>query len=186
MDKTRALLQKIIGYDLWHVDTKRSYAIDTVYRINQLIINDEIGDGEIVEIGCGLGDIISSIKTPYKLGVDIDTKCIQGAKILHPFTKFICGSFGDIIDRNIAVLIILNVFHFIPPDKMYNSLNCLMENNEIRRVIVDEVQSPPYQYHYDFMSIMEKYGYGMEYKSQGYMAEGGSRRKVLHFLRGIN
>ena len=84
----RECLQKIIGFDKWHLSNfkERTYVLSTVNRINELIQDGKVSSGTVLEIGCGLGDIISSIRWQNKLGYDVDK--ILAARILHPGMRF--------------------------------------------------------------------------------------------------
>ena len=60
----REYLQKIIGFDKWHLNTlnERFYAVPTIKRINGMICSGEVFNGASIEVGCGLGDIISAVR----------------------------------------------------------------------------------------------------------------------------
>lgn len=181
----REYLQKIIGFDEWHLNNlnERFYAVPTINRINELIRNGKIGPGTILEIGCGLGDIISSIQWHDRMGYDIDKKAIIAARILHPRTPFRVGSFDTISKKKISVLLALNFLHRIDDENCYQYFSQLFNQNEVDFVVVDAVQSPPYQYVHDYENLLGKLGYVLEHKSRGYAAWGRSIRKILYFRR---
>lgn len=55
-------------------------------------------DMEVLEIGCGNGDLLASLETKYGLGMDISPKMIALAKKNHPVYDFTCM---DAIDFNL-------------------------------------------------------------------------------------
>ncbi len=179
----REYLQKVIGFDKWHLTSlkERYYALPMINRLNELIRNGKISSGVIIEIGCGLGDIISAIQWKERIGYDIDKKAIITARILHPCTSFRVGTFDDIRGKKISVMIALNFMHRIKYEECYKYFRNLLNCNEIDYVIVDAVQSPPYQYAHDYKVMFAKLGYVLEYKSRGYVASGRSNRKILYF-----
>lgn len=181
----RECLQKMIGFDKWHLGSLRGrhYAIPLINRINDLIQMGELSSGAIIEVGCGLGDIISAIRWKDKTGYDIDRKAILAARILHPRTPFRVGTFNVIRGRKVAVLMALNFLHRINDEECYRYFSELISHNEVDVVVVDEVQSPPYQYAHDYERLFEDMGYILEYKSCGYAAKGRSRRRILYFRR---
>ncbi|MCD7724860.1 MAG: hypothetical protein LUI12_04820 [Clostridiales bacterium] len=78
---SNVLLQRIFKYDIWHITevNKRPYACWTIEKINKIINTDtQLKKMEIVEIGCGLGDIISHIKVKNRYGLDVSEKVVGG------------------------------------------------------------------------------------------------------------
>lgn len=179
----REFLQKIIGFDKWHLNSlrERHYAFPMIDRINRMVNDGEVSSGMVLEIGCGLGDIISSIRRHNKIGYDIDKKAILAARILHPGTKFRVGSFDSLRDEKISVLIAVNFLHRITYEDCCRYFREMFSRNEVELVVVDEVQSPPYQYAHDYEELFEKLGYALEYRSCGYTTWERSRRKILYF-----
>lgn len=181
----REYLQKIIGFDPWHLNSlnERFYAIPTIKRINELIQNGEVSNGTIIEVGCGLGDIISAVNWKDKLGFDIDEKVVLTAKLLHPKTAFQVGSFDAIRGRKISILMALNFLHRVNDEDCYRYFNELTCHNEVDRIVVDEVQSPPYLYSHDYKRLLGELGYTLKYRSRGYVANERSLRKILYFKK---
>lgn len=181
----REYLQKIIGFDKWHLNTlnERFYAVPTIKRINGMICSGEVFNGAIIEVGCGLGDIISAVRWKDKLGYDIDRKAVLAARLLHPGTSFQVGTFDVIKNRKIAVLIALNFLHRVDNESCYRYFRELTCQNEVGTVVVDEVQSPPYQYTHDYTALFGKLGYTLKYRSRGYVANERTLRRILYFVK---
>ncbi len=182
----RIILQRILKFNKWHlIDIdERPYAISVVNIVNNRIEQGIISDGWIVEVGCGLGDIITSINWKKRIGCDLDRKVIHAAKILHPFgVHFKTGSFDILKKKKIEVLLALNFLHSIDESTCKKYLREVIKNNSVNRVVVDEVPSPPYDYDHDYRGIFQKLGYELEYESKGYIALDRSRRHLLWFKR---
>lgn len=181
----REWLQKVIGFDKWHLSSlnERPYAISTINRINELIQHGMISEGMILEVGCGLGDIISSIQWSDKMGFDIDRRAILAARILHPRTAFRVGTFDEIRNKKISALIALNFMHQINGETCCQYFGQLLQHNKVERIVIDSVQSPPYRYAHDYEAFFRKWGFALEYKSKGYVARKYTRRKILFFCR---
>lgn len=175
-------LYRLDDWSLRGLDDK-PYAQDTISRINFMISEQKVGYGKIVEIGCGTGDIISHINWKNKVGCDVDEKVIRYAKIHHPKTHFIVGSFEQIYRENISILITINFMHILDGEAVWQKYNNIVKNNNIKRIVVDSVQAPPYRYSHDFVGILGSLGYELEHISKGYMAADNSRRKVRIFRR---
>lgn len=57
------LLGRRYGFREWHISpiNERAYAVYIVRTVDRLIREKKIQEGSIVEIGCGLGEIIGNI-----------------------------------------------------------------------------------------------------------------------------
>lgn len=86
-EKRNSLLRKKYNFPDWHIAPieYRPYA-----QYVSKIVNEYVADsaGVVVEIGCGLGEIISSIRVKRKFGFDIKKEVLQAARLLHPAVKF--------------------------------------------------------------------------------------------------
>lgn len=83
----------IFGYSRWNARpiNRKPYALHIIETVERLIEDGQIRNGYIVEVGCGMGDIIGNIKYDKKIGVDIDEHVIRAAKICHRNTEFYTG-----------------------------------------------------------------------------------------------
>jgi len=184
------LLQHIFHFAVWHTAPiqEREYAKHIAYKVGCLAADmpfDVVGGGyEIVEIGCGLGDIIANINYPQgsKIGYDISPEAIRAARFIHPQCKFDVGTFSDVAGHKIAILIAVNFLHAIEISEVENMFNALLSKNDVRMIVVDQVQNPPYQYLHDYVKLLGKFGYSLS-SFRGFEAWKGSRRKVLYFKK---
>lgn len=183
------VLQKIFKFDKWHISSikERDYAMYLVKYINDNLY-DLAYSKKIIEVGCGLGDIISSvkIKNTEKIGYDLSAKVIRIAKIIHPNCKFNVGSFNEINNEKIAVLIAVNFLHGFDEHTIEEWFNYVIQNNDIDMIVVDKVQTPPYEYSHDYEVLFNKMGYRLSHKSHGFFAWEWSRRHILIFKKDEN
>ena len=183
------VLQKIFKFDKWHISSikERDYAMYLVKYINDNLY-DLVYSKKIIEVGCGLGDIISSvkIKNTEKIGYDLSAKVIRIAKIIHPNCKFNVGSFNEINNEKIAVLIAVNFLLCFDEHTIEVWFNYVIQNNDIDMIVVDKVQTPPYEYSHDYEVLFNKMGYRLSHKSHGFFAWEWSRRHILIFKKDEN
>ena len=183
------VLQKIFKFDKWHISSikERDYAMYLVKYINDNLY-DLAYSKKIIEVGCGLGDIISSvkIKNTEKIGYDLSAKVIRIAKIIHPNCKFNVGSFNEINNEKIAVLIAVNFLHGFDEHTIEEWFNYVIQNNDINMIVVDKVRTPPYEYSHDYEVLFNKMGYRLFHKSHGFFAWEWSRRHILIFKKDEN
>ena len=108
-------LQKVYEFNNWHLSPieHRPYALDIVKDCNEIIKGCELKTA--VEVGCGLGDIISRLKCDVKVGYDTEDNVIRAAqKINGKKCSFKVGSFQNIQGSEIDMLIAVNFMHNIP------------------------------------------------------------------------
>lgn len=172
-------LQKVLKFDVWHLasDDERPYVSYLVREVNSLNL-----DGKVVEVGCGLGDIISNVETEDKMGCDIDKRVIIAAHMLHPRVRFYVGSFGGIVDQKISVLIAVNFLHNLNRSELKREFKRLIKRNDVDMIVVDSVPSPPYAYSHDYQAFFAGEGYSLYKKSRGFAAMCG-RRYLLFFKK---
>lgn len=130
---------KIYRFDKWHI--KGNYFCRT-YKRKVVELANSLKPRVVVEIGCGLGEIIKRIHAPVKYGFDIDSKAIKFAKHFNFFnkTKFFVGSFNDVLqipEKNIDIIIMVNFIHGIQPFVLKNFLTNLLLDKKIKYIIID-------------------------------------------------
>jgi 2-polyprenyl-3-methyl-5-hydroxy-6-metoxy-1,4-benzoquinol methylase len=113
-------LNRKFRFDPWHSKNNwycRSYKRTAVGMINNL--HPKI----VVEVGCGLGEIISRVEAPYRVGYDIEPTVIDAARYLHGTNvNFEYGTGVDVKETHIDVLIVLNWIHNLSADKIEDFL----------------------------------------------------------------
>ena len=174
------VLRLFFRFERWHLSPleSRPYARDIVDHINS-----ENLTFRVVEVGCGLGEIISATKANFRTGLDTSDRVISAAKFLH-FHKqidFKIGTFEDIEGHEIDYLILVNFTHSISPSKLKISLNKVSELNFVKHLIVDEVTLEGYQFHHNFDNLVPS-----NYKLSKTFPENYSYSRIIKiYSRGI-
>jgi len=168
--KRRVELKKLMlryGFNSWHISPKefRPYAMDIIKLINSRVSSNDI----IVEIGCGLGEIIRNIHTHNLYGFDIDQTVIDAARFLDKDKKvhFQKGSFEDVAGFDIAYLITVNFTHGLDAQFLKSAYGKLCARNKVHNIIVDVVNNPSYKNTHKFSEILPE-NYRMVYESKKY------------------
>ena len=140
------LLYLIYGFDKWHLSSfyERKYAIDIVKYINNNYKNPKIA-----EIGCGLSDILSRIKSSNRYGYD--QKVLKANKFYLYFKKinFIKLNFlvDEMIEKEFDLIILCNWIHEIDSQTLKTKINNLEEilllmagrSNHINKIILPSI-----------------------------------------------
>ena len=138
-------------FDSWHVSPiqSRPYCLDVVDYINSKVEKEDI----VVEVGCGLGETISSIDCIKKYGYDNSAEVIKAAKLIdlnkYP-TIFKIGSFEIPTGLEIKYLITLNFLHDFSSEQVIEWFKLITKNNNVLNIIVDELE-------YDQYLMLHKY-----------------------------
>lgn len=178
-------LQKVYLFDEWHITpiNYREYAIDLVKYVDKLI--KEKGLRTVIEVGCGLGEIISHIDAPDKVGYDIKREVIHAArKISKKNTNFLVGTFDSIRNKKIDVFISVNFIHGIEPEVLKEEFRKLTTENDVKYIVVDKVISKIYKYNHCMKEILPKEY--KEVKRLGFYSAHRGRRYIMIFERTEN
>lgn len=187
---TYSILQRLIGFHRWHVlpMEQRPYCLEIIKSCNKILEMDtDVLDGKVIEVGCGLGDILANIikvKKENKLGYDIDTKVIKAARIVHPGIRFIVGEFApNIRDEKISIFITVNFLYSLDCGKVEREYRKLIENNDIKYIVTEEMHPSTnnYPYSHNFNTILEN-----KYKlvrKRCFAANEHSRRHILYYKK---
>lgn len=167
-------LQRCFKFDPWHITpiNFRPYAQQIVKYINEECIVKE--NDIVVEIGCGLGEILHYIKSTQRKGYDISKEAISAARLLDRKIKFKRGTFTEVSEKKVDVLITVNFIHGIDGDSLKRYYECLIRKCQPKYIVVDEVRSKEYQYNHKFEEIIPDY-YDMVKKTKRFQAFKGHR-----------
>ena len=96
----------------------RSSLLNTYYwrEISDYICYFSHEDSSVIEIGCGKGDLLASIKGSRKVGVDFSSEFIKLAKEKHQdkSIEFICMDANEILlDEKFDLIVISNLIGFV-------------------------------------------------------------------------
>ena len=112
---------RMFKLDPWHAHAPyscRPYKKVVVDLVNSL------KPERVVEVGCGLGDILSRIEARDRLGLDADATVVRAARFLHPGkVRWLHGRAEDIAralpaDGDIDCLIMVNWIHNLSPEEL--------------------------------------------------------------------
>lgn len=149
----RAVLQRVYGFDRWHVGhAGEQYAADIVRYLNAW---PAARRDRVVEIGCGLGDILLNLHFRERLGLDRDPGAIAAARFLarlkgggrfEPF-EFPRSNLTGVFDA----IVVVNWIHEVDPEELRRALQNLVAHH-LRpggAVVLDTVDDPAYRYNHD-------------------------------------
>lgn len=185
-----AILQKIYAFDEWHLGpiNFKPYAREVVLMIEKYMNKNKIQF--IVEVGCGLGDVIGNIKTAsnkkcQKIGIDKDGNVIKAAKLLHPSITFWQGSFDRCINKDGVCLIMINFIHAIPKEELKEEMKRLLLANRVDLVVIDTFsrnKNTEYLYSHCGEELFDG-KYRCIRKSKAFPAAHGAKRYIEYWER---
>ena len=136
------ILFLIFRFDRWH--TMRPYET-TNYKKITVRLAQSVSPVTVVDVGCGIGDILRRIQAPERIGIDIDKQALRCAQLLNLFTSpaivYIEGSITNvdqISQRPIDVLIMTGWIHVQSDAWVEPLLESLFSNVQVRYYIIDE------------------------------------------------
>lgn len=154
----RALLKILAlfyGFHPWHADSPNSARL---YRNTVAEMVSDLHPDVVVEVGCGLGGIISNIHAVDRYGYDIDEGVIKAARFLHgKKVSFICGELTSIDLPRIDVLILVNWIHEVSPASLEEMLTAILPRTHYLVLdAIDADNSYGYLYKHDFEFLAQQ------------------------------
>ena len=134
---------KILAYkngltlDPWHI---KSNIYCRPYKQKVIEVANSLNPNCVIEIGCGLGEIISRVRAQYRVGVDIDKSCIYLANKLNKGPVYIEGGFDGVLTlqaKEIDLLIMVNFIHGISMDTFNFYINQILDSKRCKYIITD-------------------------------------------------
>jgi hypothetical protein len=110
------------------------------YKWRVIEVANSLNPNSVIEIGCGLGEIISRVKAQYRVGIDIDKTCIYLADKLNKGPIYIEGSFDSVLAlpvKDIDLLIMVGFIHRIPMDTLSFHINQILDSKTCKYIITD-------------------------------------------------
>lgn len=149
----RHLLRAAFGFDVWHVNrlSDRPYAQATILYLNAL---PAARRGSVVEIGCGLGDIIRHLRFRNRLGLDAESSVLRAAQLLAR-ARFQSGlRFGrfvfpqDTISGRFDAIVMVNWPHLFDQATLRPWIADCLSSHVTRDgiLVIDTVGDPAYTY----------------------------------------
>ena len=164
-------LQCRYRFSEWHITpiNFRPYAIGILEYLNKQ------PKKKVVEIGCGLGEIVGNLSGCERVGLDLDAGVIKAAGRLYRNTNFVVGTFENVKNQKIDYLITVNFIHGIPSEELKEKYRYLCMNNDIKHIILDITDSPNYQYIHDVHYLFDDLGYTIKKRLKRYQVINGGR-----------
>lgn len=152
------ILYKIYNFDKWHSQTiyGEKYS-DYIIKY----IDKNIDAESIVEIGCGLGNILLRTNVKYKTGLDQSIEVLKAARLISRF-RFVNAKFRvfSFLEENLNnkhdIILLVNWPHIIDKFTLKNKLNYLFNTNLNKNgsIIIDTVSHNSYTFNHniDFLA----------------------------------
>ena len=154
-----AELRRVFQFDPWHAGAPyscRAYKRMVVDLVNSL------KPALVVEVGCGLGDILSRVNARERFGLDSDARVIRAARFLHPGKVHWLQGDATGIERVLPAgcrmdcLIMVNWIHNLSPDHLAALLLPLLPRTEYLMLDAIDADGPEsYRFKHDFHFLSE-------------------------------
>lgn len=145
------LLRQRYGFESWHVGAPyylRPYKKVVIQTIEQY------EPSIVVEIGCGLGDVISRVDCETRIGLDQSQGVVAAATRLHPNSRFRqaqldgAGAALAPLVPNVDVLVMVNWPHLLPMEEIQQSLALLRQTIPLHYLVIDGVHGEAASYRF--------------------------------------
>jgi SAM-dependent methyltransferase len=156
----RYLLRCIFRFDKWHTSPlrERKYAMAIIRYLNSR--PSELRK-HVVEIGCGLGDILAEVQFRKKTGYDLDQKVLRACNFMRntfATNKLELGIFKfpeDQLSGKYDAVLLINWIHHIPPAILISKVQEIFHQhlNESGVIILDTVQDKSYRHNHSIRDI---------------------------------
>ncbi len=143
------------GFDPWHAKSPfecRGYKREVVQ------LAEALQPQAVIEIGCGLGEIVSRIRDCHRFGFDIDARVVPAARELYGARcRFECAGLADVdtVQRVVGavgadLLVMVNWPHALPWAELAVQVRRLTQAVSLKRLIIDTIASgtPGYAHHH--------------------------------------
>ena len=147
-------LRHFLQFDSWHASAP--YSCRPYKKVVVDLVNSLRPD-TVVEVGCGIGDILSRVRARERFGFDIDSAVIRAARFLHPGrVRWISGGAAS-IEQNIPpgqridCLIMVNWIHNLSPEQLAACVLPILPR--VGHVLVDSIDCDApssYRFRHDF------------------------------------
>ncbi len=152
-------LYREFHFNQWHTFpvNHRLYALKIMQYLNRHTTNSDV----IVEVGCGLAEILGGVRKGLKIGYDIEPNVIRAAQFLHKNRRDIkleIGSFEQVhSDDAISFLVTVNFIHEIAPDALEKMYLHIFNKFQVKILIAEEVKGHDYKYHHNISKLIPAY-----------------------------
>lgn len=143
------VLRRRYGFHRWH--SSAPYACRP-YKKLVVHLADSVRPNIVIEVGCGLGDLVSRIHARERYGYDIDLGVINAARLLHGRrVTFIHGEASDVRQPTCDLLIMVNWIHQVDPVELERIMRPLaLRSRFLLLDAVDPDGPEEYRFKHDF------------------------------------
>ncbi|WP_203973709.1 class I SAM-dependent methyltransferase [Planotetraspora silvatica] len=148
---SKALTLRALRFPLWLVYRPEKWHLrgfhTTNYKKMAVALAHEVPAplNVVVDVGCGLGEILNRVDAPRRIGLDVEPGVISWARLLQRFTRsdveFRAGSFESLTPADpevIDLVIALGWFHYMADEWIEDRMRTLLATRRVRYVMVDE------------------------------------------------
>ena len=146
-------LQKKYGFLKWNVSP---YELRPYIQACAKYINAS-GHNSIVDVGCGLGEMLRHVNCRERIGFDVEEQSINVARYLDKkrAIDFRVGSFDEVRDLKADILVSLNFMHVKTEDYWKPIYAEVLSKNTFNEIMVDSITEPGTgQHHLDWKKIL--------------------------------
>jgi SAM-dependent methyltransferase len=143
-------LAKRHHFDDWHSTAPfecRPYKAEVVKLANS------VSAASVLEIGCGLGEIISRVNAERRIGIDINQAVVYAARNLYGnLCTFEVSSLTDIetlrvqCGAHVDLLIMVNWPHLLPWHELSTQIKSIIECMQIKHIVIDGISDVALDY----------------------------------------
>jgi SAM-dependent methyltransferase len=140
-----SLLRRVFRFDPWHASAPfpcREYKVQTSALANSL------APRVVVDIGCGLGEILSHIKSAERIGLDHDPQVLKAARFLYgskiafrTVSVFDAPAVASAIGNSeVDLAIMTNWSHGTPLPTLIETVKAVAQHVRYKYLIIDTVR----------------------------------------------
>ena len=136
-------LRCVYGFNRWHAGA--SYA-SRAYKARTVLLVESLKPDTVVEIGCGLGEILTHTHAKRRFGFDQDPAVIRAARMLHgrsayfgPASLTEPAKIAEVVAGPIDVLIMVNWPHELSIEELGAALRGLTSSTVVSHLVIDSI-----------------------------------------------
>jgi len=136
------LVWLVYRFDRWHATAP---ICCRPYKAQVVDLASSLRPESVLEIGCGLGEIVSRIDSPRRFGADIDRGVLRAAAALHGGVRYAAASLEDsqglgaLTGGRAEVLVMVNWPHTVAFDVLAPAITALHDLLGLRYLIMDAI-----------------------------------------------
>jgi hypothetical protein len=178
-----AILFAKYKFDFWHI---RSNFYTNIYKQRAIELSQKVNTDIVLEIGCGLADILSRVDGRLKIGIDPDIGVINASKsIFGNSCLFLQGDLENcsekLIKENITkvnLLIMVNWPHILDFQTLSSGILKIIRDIQVNYLLIDLINDDAEGYPFKHkISDMDKIG------SIEFLEDGGDGARKLALVK---